>query len=147
MKIRKFFNKVKKTLFSFTLCFIGAFISWNFLQVPLNDYQFELCERVADEMSKKIPNPIYSGDIYIHVTEDFSVHVDMSGSHKLFSVASTFPLNRGKVVVTELKDGKLLKERKMETGSAVFLSILVGLLCYIIYKLIIDTIKKRIKKS
>lgn len=140
MKIRK----LKKVLFSFTLYFIGAFISWNFVLVPMNEDEFELCEQVAMDMNAIIPNLIGSASFCIQVTKDFSAHVDLSS--KSIEVSSTHPFHYGKVVA-KLKNGEPVIERKMQVCFTLVVNIIFGILFFLVSDLIINAIKKRIKKS
>lgn len=155
MKERKFFNRIRIVLFNqlkkvtsvaiaIAIYLVGYLISWNFLQIPLNDTQFELCEQLAIDMSENIPNLIGSSTFCIQVTDDFYAYVNMSS--RSIKVFSAHPFHYGKVVA-KLKGGKPIPKREMQYAKRILISSIIGLILFLIYDAVISTIKLHIKKS
>ena len=103
----------------------GYLVSWNFMEKPLNNSQFELCEQVARDVYAQKENVI------VESPEEVSV----SMTSTTITVQLTNSLYRGKVNA-RLQNGELVMTRDMETGEAVFVSILMGLLFVLIIILI-----------
>lgn len=120
--------------------FIGGYlVSWNFIEKPLNDSQFELCEQVARDVYAQ------KGNVIVEAPEDFSVSMTTT----TITVRSANNQYRG-YVIAKLQNGELVMTRNMETGKAVFFSILMGMLFValtIIIFIAAEGIYKKIKKK
>lgn len=108
-------------IFAIVLFIGGYLVSWNFMQKPLDDSQFELYEQVARDAYTQKENVI------VEAPEDFSVSMTTT----TITVQSANMLHRGKVIA-KLQNGELVMTRDMETGTAVFVSILIGILFILI---------------
>lgn len=116
----------------------GYLVSWNFMERPLNDSQFELCEQVARDMYAQ------KGNVIVEEPEGLSVSMTTT----TITVKSDNTLYRGKVIA-KLQNGELVMTRDMETGKAVYHSILMGILFVFVPILIVADawrIYKKIKK-
>ena len=54
---------------------VGFIVSWNFVIIPTSEEQLELCEQIAIDVSKNIPDSLISADFSVQATEDFTVRV------------------------------------------------------------------------
>lgn len=107
--------------------FIGGYLfSWNFMKKTLDDRKFELCEQVARDVYAQRENVI------VEVPEDFYVSMTTT----TITVKWDDNLYRGKVIA-RLQNGELVIMRDMETGEAIFLSILMGILFVLMTILIV----------
>lgn len=95
----------------------GYCFAWNVVYKPLDESQFELCERVAQRVYDQ------KGDFIIEAPEEVkisttltSITVEWAGSNP-----------RGKVIA-RLENGELIMERDMEEGFAFGNSVLFGVL-------------------
>lgn len=113
-------------IFAIALFIGGYLVSWNFMKKPLNDRQFELCEQVARDVYAQ------KGNVIVEAPEDFSVSMTTT----TITVQSADNLYRGKIIA-KLQNGELVMTRDMETGEAVFLSILMGILFVLVTILIV----------
>lgn len=117
----------------------GYLVSWNFMEKPLNDRQFELCEQVARDVYAS------KGNVIVEAPEDFSVSMTTT----TITVQSANNLYRGKVIA-KLQNGELVMTRDMGTGEAVFLSILMGII-FVLVAILIATVAcgiyEKIKKK
>lgn len=143
MKERKTLKKGISVAIKLAIFIVGFLVSWHFVFVPMNKDQVELCEQVAIEVRKSLPDSAFSGGFFMRVTEDFYVHVTISSTGST-SVTPTVPFNCSKVVA-RLKDGELITSHEMDTVKAVSCNTLIGLLFSLVYEQIVDTIKKLIK--
>lgn len=116
----------------------GYLVSWNFLEKPLNDGQFEFCEQVARDVYAQ------KGQVIVEAPEDVSVATTTT----TITVKLADGTYRG-YVVAKLQNGELVMTRNFETGDAIFTSILMGILficVFVILVLIGDKIYKKIKR-
>ena len=101
----------------FVILFIaGYLVSWIFLSKPLNNSQLELCEQVARDVYTQ------KGNAVVETLDNFSVSMTTTA----ITVQSANLLNRGKVIAKK-QNGELVITQDMETGKAVFISILMGI--------------------
>ena len=106
--------------------FIGGYLLWwNFMAKPLNDSQFELCEQVVRDVHAQ------KGTVIVEVPEDFYVTI----TETTIRVGLLNCSYRGEVVA-KLQNGELVMTRDMQTGEAVVLSILTGILFVLVTMLI-----------
>lgn len=127
-------------IFTIALFIGGYLVSWNFMEKPLNDSQFELCEQVARDVYAQ------KGNVIVEAPEDFSVSmttttITVQSANNLYS--------RGKVIA-KLQNGELVMMRDIETGEAVCNSILMGILFVLVTFLIVAgayVIYEKIKKK
>lgn len=141
MKERKtFIDKVKEVYEQYTdatqiamlvaiaiaLFIAGYLVAWNFFEKPLNDNQFEACEQVARD--------IYAQKAVIsEVAEDFSVSMTTTA----ITVRPTRSPYRGKVIA-RVQNDELVIIRDMETGGAIFFSILIGIFFVLVPILLLE---------
>lgn len=112
--------------------FIGGYLLWwNFMAKPLNDSQFELCEQVVRDVHAQ------KGTVIVEVPEDFYVTI----TETTIRVGLLNCSYRGEVVA-KLQNGELVMTRDMQTGEAVVLSILTGILFVSVTMLIAIHIKE-----
>ena len=112
--------------------FIGGYLLWwNFMAKPLNDSQFELCEQVVRDVHAQ------KGTVILEVPEDFYVTI----TETTIRVGLLNCSYRGEVVA-KLQNGELVMTRDMQTGEAVVLSILTGILFVSVTMLIAIHIKE-----
>lgn len=114
----------------------GFFVGWSFMEKPLSENQFELCEQIARDVYEQ------KRQVIVEAPEDFSVNV----STTTITVSSSYPFFRGKVLAT-LQNGELVMTRSLETGDAVFISILMGILFVLLAILLVMLIKKIQKRK
>ena len=127
-KVKQLYSQHKTTvlvIIVIALFISGYFVSWNFLVKPMSDTQFELCEQVARDVYDA------QGQIIIEVPKDFSVSMTVT----TITVKSADSLCRGKVVA-ELRNGELVITQDLETGDAIFLSIVMGIMLAVVSILI-----------
>lgn len=106
--------------------FVGGFlVGWNFMEKPMSDSQFEMCEQIARDVYEQ------KGQVIVEAPEDFSVSMTTT----TITVKSAEASVRGKVDAS-LHNGELVMERSLETGEAVFISILMGILFFLLGALI-----------
>lgn len=116
----------------------GYFVSWNFMEKPLNENQFEMCEQIARDVYEQ------KQQVIVEAPEDFLVSI----STTTITVESANPFFRGKVLAS-LQNGELVMTRYLEQGEAIFFSILMGVLFICVSILIIllgDTVYKKVQK-
>lgn len=97
---------------------IGVFTSWKFIFKPLSEEQFELCEQIALDVYEQKGKLII-----VEASENFSVEI----SSTTIMVRSSDWKSIGRVCAT-LQNGELVMTRYPETGIAVALNALVGVL-------------------
>lgn len=93
----------------------GCFFGWNVMEKPFTESQFEACEQVARD--------VYAQQVIVEAPEEFKVTI----SSTQITIESSNPCYRGTVVVT-LRNGELIMKRQVETGEAIFISIMMGIL-------------------
>lgn len=122
-----------------SVLFIGGYlVSWNFINEPLNDNQFKLCEQVARDVYAQKENVI------VEIPENF--HVNITKTTIIVKLDNN--LYRGKVIA-KLQNGKLVTMQDRETSKARFSSICIGILFVLVPFLIVAgaiTIYKKIKE-
>ncbi|MCI9177733.1 MAG: hypothetical protein HFJ28_04055 [Clostridia bacterium] len=120
--------------------FIGGYlVSWNFMEKPLNDSQFKLCEQVARDIYAQ------KRSVIVEVPKNFSVSMTAT----TITVQSANKLYRGKVIA-KLQNSELVMTRDMETREAVFWSILMGILFILVAILMFEGVCKiyqKVKKN
>lgn len=126
---RKIQKRIQIAIGSVTFV-VAYLLSWNFLCQPLTDEQFGLCEQVAQDVVKYLPDTVSSSDLYVNVTDDFSVHV--TTGKNFVNVTSQGFYHRDDKVVGKLKNDTFIIERKNGIASAIFISILFGIAFFII---------------
>lgn len=110
---------------------IGYMACWTLLMRPMNDEQFAMCEQVAKDVYNQ------SGQTIIEAPEDVYVNVTST----TITVGLQSVTYRGEVIA-KLQNGELVLTRNMQTARAVFLSILIGIICFLISVIIILSIKE-----
>lgn len=125
---RQFFDKIRETytqyedvvqingfvIFLITMFIVGYRVSWNCLK-PISADKFELCEQVARDVYAQ------EGKVIVEASKEVSVTTT--------TTTITVKLNNmhlGKVVA-KLQNGELTMTRYSETGKAILLSILFGI--------------------
>lgn len=119
-KVKQHNNAIINTvvlLIAVALFISGFVVSWIFWQKPLSDKQFKACEQVIRDIYAQ------SGNVIVESPEDFSVSVSTTATTITVETASN-PY-RGKVIA-EMHDGELIMTRYMETGEAIFASVIIG---------------------
>lgn len=117
----------------------GFLISWNFMQKPLNDSQFKLCEQVVRDVYEQ-----KGADIIVEAPEGYSIVI----TETTIKVGLKNKFYRGEVVA-KLQNGELVFTRDMKTGGAIFVSIVMGILFVLITTVIIwisESILKKIRQ-
>lgn len=123
---------------------VGFLIFWNFLQQPITDEQFGLCEKVAQDVAKNLPNRLSNNSFLVDVTDDFRVLV-IADENSVSVYAQDF-FHRLDGIVAKLKNGTYKFERKNGIFTAIFLSTLCGgSLFFIVGLLIVNKIYGFIK--
>lgn len=110
----------------------GYFVSWNFIEKPLSENQFEMCEQIARDVYNQKKQ-----QVIVEAPEGFLVSISTTN----ITVESANPFFRGKVLAS-LQNGELVMTRHVEQGEAIFLSILMGILFICISILIVQKYKK-----
>ena len=124
LKIKKFYFKHKNGIHTtilfivaIALFIIGYYISWNYIEKPMNDAQFRACEQVAKSVYEQNSNMI------VEVPEGFYVSIDTTS----ISVKLDSQVYRGKVV-GKLQNGEFVTIKDYQINEGVSISILMGLL-------------------
>lgn len=101
---------------SISLFIAGFFVSWNFIEKPMSDSQFDMCEQIARDVYEQ------KGNVIIEVPEDFSVSITTT----TITVKSADYFVRG-TVDASLCNGKLVIVRNLENYEAISVSVLTGI--------------------
>ena len=127
---RKVFDKIRETytqhedavqITGFVILLIAMFIagylvSWNCLEKPISADQFEFCEQVARDVYAQ------EGKVIVEAPEE----VTATTTTTTITVQLSDKTYRGRVVA-KLQNGELTMTRDLETGEAIFLSVLLGI--------------------
>ncbi len=92
----------------------GYFVSWNFMNKPLNDSQFKLYKQVA--------RYVYAQKENVIVEEPEVFYVRMTTN----TITVQADNNQRGMVIAKLQNGELVTTQNIETGDAVVSSILMG---------------------
>lgn len=101
---------------------IGFLISWIFGVKPLNESQYEECEKVAQDVYMQKEK-----NIKVEEPEGYSIDIDAT----TITVELDKENCRGKVIA-ELQNGELVFTRDKETSIAVWTSIIAGVLAIVL---------------
>ena len=130
MARRKFFGKIRETytqhkdavqitglvILLIAIFILGYLVSWNCTEKPISADQFEFCEQVVRDVYAQ------EGKVIVEAPEEVCVTITTT----TITVRLSDNTYRGKVVA-KLQNGELSMTRDLETGEAIFLSILLGI--------------------
>lgn len=132
-------KKKVKIAVGLVLSVVGFELFFNVFQQPVPDEQFALCEQVAQNIAMNLPSNVTSGNFWIDVTDDFSVHVilkndsvEVTPSDEYFCCPDT--------AIVKFNDGALVSERRDGVPVAILVSVLIGFLCFIAGLLLVNKI-------
>ncbi len=149
-KRRSFIDKVKQEykkridaiknavilIIMFALFIVGYFVSWSFLNKPLNDNQIKACKQVAHDV------------YYLKIIDKSEIPKEYSVNTTIatITVRSANILYRGKVIA-KLQNGELVMTPDMETFDAIYISVLLGILFMVVPVLIIAKVGSNYKEN
>ena len=113
----------------------GYLFSSNLLEKPTSNSEFEFYEQVARDVYKQ-------GDKAIYEVPD---GVSLERTNTSITISSAKETVRGKIIAN-LQNGELVFTRNAETGKAIFINILVGILFVLVSIFTVSSIYKKIKK-
>ena len=147
---RKFIDNVKQVyaqhtdaiqitgalMFLIVLFISGFLVSWNCIEIPLNDSQFEFCEQVARDVYAQ------EGQGIVEAPEDVTV----SKTTSTITVEPTNFTHRGKVTA-KLQNGELVMTRDFATVKSVLLSTILSIFFVFVFISLLMMLTRFMKMS